>query len=425
MSREVKKVGASQYEVKVSATKENWQESQKKAFENLAKEVTVKGFRKGQAPLNHPEVKKQISQAQIYDNAINLILNDLYREVLDEEKLVPFAQPGVEVTKLSDVELEVMFKITVAPEVKLGKYKGFKVAKETINVSEDEVNEEIRKLQEQSAELVVVEREAKKGDTVVIDFEGFVDGKAFEGGKGENYSLELGSNTFIPGFEDQLVGVKAEEEKDVNVTFPENYVENLKGKAATFKVKVHEVKEKHLPNLDDEFAKESGHGVNTFEELKLHVRGHLEADANTRSENKQFNEIIAEIAKEATVEIPQSVIDGEVKAMKQNLVQQISQQGLTLDKYLEIIGKKEADLDKEMAEEAAINVKNYLVLEEVAKQEKIEVTDADVDFEIAKIAAQYNMEEAKVREILKDSLDRLSQEVRMRKIHDFLVDNNQ
>ncbi len=425
MSREVKKVGASQYEVTVSATKEKWQESQEKAFANLAKEVTVKGFRKGQAPLNHPEVKKQISQAQVYDNAINLILTDLYREVIDEEKLIPFAQPGVEVTKLSDVELELMFKITVAPEVKLGKYKGFKVERESVNVSEDDVNEEIRKLQEQSAELVVVDREAKLGDTVVIDFEGFVKGKAFEGGKGENYSLELGSNTFIPGFEDQLVGTKAEQDVEVKVKFPENYVEELKGKAATFKVKVHEVKEKHLPDLDDEFAKESGHGVETFEELKAHVRGHLEAEANNRADNKQFNALIELIANEATVEIPQSVIDNEVKAMKQNLVQQVSQQGLTLEKYLEIIGKKEEDLDKDMAVEANINVKNYLVLEEIAKQENLEVTDADVDFEIAKIAAQYNMEEAKVRELLKDSLDRLAQEVRMRKIHDFIIDNNQ
>ena len=222
MSREVKKVGNSTYEVKVSAQKENWKDCQKKAYENLAKEVTIKGFRKGQAPLNHPEVKKAISQGQVFDNAINLILNDLYREVLNEEKLVPFAQPSVEVTKLSDEELEVMFKITVAPEVKLGKYKGLKVEKTKFEVTDEDVTNELLKLQQQNADLVVVEKEAALGDTVVIDFEGFVDGKPFEGGKAENHNLELGSGQFIPGFEDQLVGVKAGDEKDVNVKFPEN-----------------------------------------------------------------------------------------------------------------------------------------------------------------------------------------------------------
>lgn len=425
MSRECKKVGNSQYEVKVSASKESWKKSQEKAFEKLAKEVTVKGFRKGQAPLNHPEVKKAVSPAKVFDEAINMILNDLFREVVEEEKLVPFAQPGVSVTKVSEDELEVLFNITVAPEVKLGKYKGFKVEKEAVNIEASQVEEELKKIQEQNAELVVVERKAKKGDTVVIDFEGFIDGKAFEGGKAENHSLELGSHQFIPGFEEQLVGAKAGEDKEVNVTFPENYVEHLKGKAATFKVKVHEVKEKHLPELNDEFAKESGHeGVNTLDELKDHIRIHLMEDATRRVENKYFNDLVDLIAKDAKVEIASNVIDSEVKAMKQNLTQQVAQQGMTLDQYLSIIGKKEEELDKEMAKEAEVNVKNYLVLEEIAKVEKLEVTDADVEFELAKIAAQYNMEIEKVKELLKDNLERLHQEVRMRKIHDFIVENN-
>lgn len=425
MSREVKKVGNSTYEVKVSAQKENWKDCQKKAYENLAKEVTVKGFRKGQAPLNHPEVKKAISQGKIFDNAINLILNDLYREVLNEEKLVPFAQPSVEVTKLSDEELEVMFKITVAPEVKLGKYKGLKVEKTKFEVKDEDVTNELLKLQQQNADLVVVEKEAALGDTVVIDFEGFVDGKPFEGGKAENHNLELGSGQFIPGFEDQLVGVKAGDEKDVNVKFPENYVENLKGKDATFKVKVHEVKEKHLPELNDEFAKEAGHeGVNTLEELRAHLKHHLEEDAERRSENKYFNDLVDAISKDSEVEIAKNIVDGEVRSMKENLTKQIAQQGLDLKQYLEILGKSEEDLEKEMAKEAEVNIKNYLVLEEVAKKEDLEVTDADVDFELARIAAQYNMEVEKVKELLKDNLDRLTQEVRMRKIHDFIVDNN-
>lgn len=424
MKTKLVKKASSEVEVTVTFTTEEWQGALEKAFKKLAKNVTVKGFRKGKAP--EALARKEVKQESIFNEALGNTLEDSYRKVLDEYKLIPLLQPGYEISKLSDTELEIVFKLVVAPEIKLGAYKDLKIGHEEVSVDDASLDARLLQLREQNATLILKEGKAELGDTVVIDFEGFTEGKAFEGGKGDNFNLELGSGQFIPGFEDQLVGSKAGDKLDVNVTFPENYVEELKGKDATFKVSVHEVKTKEFPELDDEFAK--GLNLPNVEDvvsLRMHVYGELDRRLQNEERSRYIDKILDNLRETSKIELAAQIIENEAKHMEQTLNKQVAQQGMSMESYLEMSGQTKEELDEKFKVDAKRNLENYLIINEIAKLENIEVTDEIVDFEIAKMAMQYNMEEARVRELLGDNISRLREDVRHQMIMNFLVENNE
>ncbi len=424
MKTKLVKKASSEVEVTVTFTTEEWQGALEKAFKKLAENVTVKGFRKGKAP--EALARKEVKQESIFNEALGNTLEDSYRKVLDEYKLIPLLQPGYEIPKLSDTELEIVFKLVVAPEIKLGAYKDLKIGHEEVSVDDASLDARLLQLREQNATLILKEGKAELGDTVVIDFEGFTDGKAFEGGKGDNFNLELGSGQFIPGFEDQLVGSKAGDKLDVNVTFPENYVEELKGKDATFKVSVHEVKTKEVPELDDEFAK--GLNLPNVEDvvsLRMHVYGELDRRLQNEERSRYIDKILDNLRETSEIELAAQIIENEAKHMEQTLNKQVAQQGMSMESYLEMSGQTKEELDEKFKVDAKRNLENYLIINEIAKLENIEVTDEIVDFEIAKMAMQYNMEEARVRELLGDNISRLREDIRHQMIMNFLVENNE
>ena len=423
MKRVVNKLENSKVEVICDIEQVAWKEYQAKAFTKLAGNLEVKGFRKGKVPTDI--AKKHIDQGSIFNEAINLSLQPAFEEVLKEEKLQPFARPSVDVTKVSDTELQLKFVIVLAPEVKLGNYKGLAIKKDAVKVEDKEVDEAIEKLVAQNASLVVKEGEAAKGDTVVFDFVGSVDGKEFEGGKAENYSLELGSNQFVPGFEDQLVGHKAGEDVEVNVTFPTQYVPELAGKKALFKCKIHEVKEKVLPKLDEDLIKDLNiPEVKDEASLREYEKKSLLQQKENKAQSDALNKVLEEIVNHAEVTIAQEILMEEVDGMKKNMEEQIKQRGLTLEQYYQITGESAQETEMKMKIEADKNLRTILCMEEIAKAEKLEVTDADVDKEMKSIADMYKMPVDKVKEILGKDLARFKNELRSRKIQDFLAKEN-
>ena len=424
MQKEVTKLENSQTNITLSFSGEEWANAQKKAFKKLANNVEVQGFRKGHAPENL--VRQKINQAQVLNDAIDVVLQPAYEKVLTEEKLVPFVQPEVEVTKISESELEVIIKITTAPEVTLGSYKGLKVAREAVEVTKEEIDAEIARLCANNAELIVKDTEAKLGDTTVIDFKGFVDGKEFDGGSAENFALELGSNQFVPGFEEQLVGTKAGESKDVVVTFPTQYVPELAGKEATFKVTVNEVKEKKVPELNEDLVAELNYeGVKTVEDLTNKVSADVKTKKENQAKNAQIEEILKQIRESSTISIGEKIIEKEVESMKENFKKQVEQNGLTIEQYYQITGQKEEDTVKSMRAQAELNLKNFLVISEISKLENIKVEQKELDAEYQKIADQYGMDVAKVKEILGPQSQQLASDIHQRKIIDFLLANNE
>lgn len=424
MQKEVTKLENSQTNITLSFSGEEWANAQKKAFNKLANNVEVQGFRKGHAPENL--VRQKINQAQVLNDAIDVVLQPAYEQVLKEEKLVPFVQPELEVTKISESELEVIIKITTAPEVTLGSYKGLKVAREAVEVTKEEIDAEIARLCANNAELIVKDTEAKLGDTTVIDFKGFVDGKEFDGGSAENFALELGSNQFVPGFEEQLVGTKAGESKDVVVTFPTQYVPELAGKEATFKVTVNEVKEKKVPELNEDLVAELNYeGVKTVEDLTNKVSADVKTKKENQAKNAQIEEILKQIRESSTISIGEKIIEKEVESMKENFKKQVEQNGLTIEQYYQITGQKEEDTVKSMRAQAELNLKNFLVISEISKLENIKVEQKELDAEYQKIADQYGMDVAKVKEILGPQSQQLASDIHQRKIIDFLLANNE
>ena len=418
MQKEVTKLENSQTNITLSFSGEEWANAQKKAFNKLANNVEVQGFRKGHAPENL--VRQKINQAQVLNDAIDVVLQPAYEQVLKEEKLVPFVQPELEVTKISESELEVIIKITTAPEVTLGSYKGLKVAREAVEVTKEEIDAEIARLCANNAELIVKDTEAKLGDTTVIDFKGFVDGKEFDGGSAENFALELGSNQFVPGFEEQLVGTKAGESKDVVVTFPTQYVPELAGKEATFKVTVNEVKEKKVPELNEDLVAELNYeGVKTVEDLTNKVSADVKTKKENQAKNAQIEEILKQIRESSTISIGEKIIEKEVESMKENFKKQVEQNGLTIEQYYQITGQKEEDTVKSMRAQAELNLKNFLVISEISKLENIKVEQKELDAEYQKIADQYGMDVAKVKEILGPQSQQLASDIHQRKIIDF------
>lgn len=423
MKRTVNRLENSQVELILSFEGEEWKDANKKAFDKLAKEVEVPGFRKGHAPENL--VRQKIDHARVINDAIDMLLQPAYETALDEEKIMPFARPNLEITKVTDDEMEAKISIIVAPEVELGQYKGLHVEKTAVEVTPEEIDAEIAKLASDNAELITKTGEAALGDTVVIDFVGYVDGKAFDGGAANNYSLELGSNSFIPGFEDQIVGMKENEEKDIQVKFPENYVPELKGKDATFHIVLHEVKEKKVPAIDADFVSELAYdGVETVDQLKTKVENDIRARKEQDAKNAYYEAIVKLIRDGSKITIHPQIIHDEVEAMKENFANQVQQNGLTLKQYYQITGQTPEDVESKMAVDAEINIRSVLALEKIAEVENLHVTQEEVDFELAKIAQQYSMELEKVKEILKPQMSSFARDIQNRKISEFLLANN-
>lgn len=418
-----KELEACHTQVDVVIDEEKWKEAQKASFKKLAKDVQVDGFRKGNAP--EALVRKHIDQGRLLDDAINSLLPEAYKEALEKGKLEPFAQPKVDVTKLSDTELEVRFIVVTGPKVELGKYKGLELGKKEVKVTAKEVEEAIEEVRKQNASLVLKEGAAEKGDTVVMDFSGTVNGEKFEGGSAQNYELELGSGSFIPGFEDQLIGVKANEHRDVKVTFPEQYTPELAGKAAVFACDVHEVKTKKLPDLNDEFVKDLAiAGVESVEALKENKKAELTSSKEAKEKREYLEKLYAEIAKGSKVEIPQEMIDEQAENMKKDMENRMKQSGLTFEQYLQFTGTKEEAFMENLKKDAKKDITNYFILEKVGELEKLELTDADIEEEYKKLAEQYKMKVEDVKKALSTQLEQFKHNLRMTRIEEELVKNN-
>ncbi|PWW19678.1 trigger factor [Cytobacillus oceanisediminis] len=408
--------------IEVDAEKVN--EGLDAAFKKVVKQVNVPGFRKGKMPRGMFE--KRFGVESLYQDAVDFLLPEAYANAIDETGIEPVDRPEIDVEQIEKGK-SLIFKatVTVKPEVKLGEYKGLEVKPLDTDVTDEDVNNELTSLQERQAELAVKEEgKAENGDTVVMDFEGFVDGEAFEGGKAENYSLELGSGQFIPGFEEQLLGAAAGESKDVEVTFPEEYhAAELAGKPATFKVTVHEIKTKQLPELDDEFAKDADEEVETLDALKEKIKTRLEESKKHEAEHHVRDTVVEAAAANAEVEIPSAMVDTEVDRMMQEFEQRLQTQGMNLELYFQFSGQDEAALREQMKEEAEKRVRVNLTLEAIAKAENIEVADEEVTEELNKMAEMYNMSVDQIKQAL-GSLEGLKADLQIKKAVDFLVENS-
>lgn len=423
MERKVTKLEHAHVEIIVTVDEKTWKDAQEKAFNKLAKNVTVSGFRKGKAPLNL--VRGKVDPMKIMDEAINAVLPVAYAEAIREEKIEPFAQPKVDVTKLSETELELKYVVAVRPEVKLGAYKGLKVGKGEVKVSNKEVEESIKELLSNNATMVVKEDAAALGDTVVMDFVGMLDGKPFDGGSSENYELVLGSNSFIPGFEDALVGHKAGEEFSIDVTFPENYTEELKGKPAVFKIKLHEVKEKKLPELTEETIKELNiEGVTTEAELKKHQKEAIATRKANDARRSYMNLLLDEIVKGSEVEIPEEIVEAQVQHTLEDMANRMAQSGLTMEQYLSIVGQTQEQLESQVRFNAQREANHFFTLSAIKDAEKITATDLEVEQEYANLAVQYKMELDQVKKALESRKGEFENQIAMRKVEDFLYENN-
>lgn len=396
-----------------------------KAFQKVVKKVNVPGFRKGKVP--RAIFESRFGVESLYQDAIDILLPEVYTEAVDQTDIFPVDRPEVDVEQFAKGQaFKFKAKVTVKPEVKLGDYKGIEVPATDVEVSEEELSEELTRMQERHAELVVIDEEAaQNGDTVVIDFDGSVDGVPFEGGKAERYSLELGSNTFIPGFEEQVVGLATGDFKDVTVTFPETYhAEELAGKEAVFKVKVHEIKRKQLPELDDEFAKDVSE-FDTLDEYKEDLKKQLQSRKEKEGEAERERVLVDKIGENAEVEIPQAMIDSEVQNMVRDFDNRLRAQGMNLDMFLGFSGQTIEDLQGQMTNDAEKRVRNNLVLEQIAKAEKIEATEEEINKELQDMADAYKRSPEEIRNILaaNGSLGSLNEDVLLRKTIQFLIEN--
>ena len=379
------------HEVIVKIEGVEWTEALDKAFKSKQKDAKVDGFRKGKVPRNIYE--KHYGKESLFFPAAEEVLQSAYAKAMEESNLIPVVQPSVDIKDISDKGVEFTFKIITKPEVKIKNYKGLGIKPEEIKVTKDEIDHEIGHLLEEYTELVTKEGEVKNGDVAVIDFEGFKDGKPFDGGKGENYSLEIGSNTFIPGFEEQVIGMKTGEEKDLTVSFPEDYgVEDLKGQPVIFKVKVNEIKEKVTRELDKEFFEDLAmEGVDSKETLEKEVEENIKAQKEADNENKYIDHLLEEVAKNVEVDIPQEMVDEETTRLLGRFEQQMAMQGISLDIYYQFTKSSEEDLRKQMDKEAYQNVLYRLMLEEIMNLEKIEVSQEEASKEAEELAKKYKM----------------------------------
>lgn len=377
---------------------EVWSKILDDVFKKKNASVRIDGFRKGKAPKNI--YMKNYGSASLYPDAIDAALNSAYKKVLEENELLPACEPKVDVKSIDDEHVEFEFTIITKPEVKLSSYKNLGIKKEEPKVSKEEIDEEIEHIRSNYAEIIVKENgEVEEGDIAVIDFEGFVDGEPFEGGKGEEYPLEIGSNTFIPGFESQLIGLKAGDEKDVNVKFPEEYVENLKGKDAVFKVSVKEVKTRILPELNEDFFEDLGYDdVKTLEELEKKVEEHLLEHKKEDAENKYIDQILEAGMSKMTVEINPEIIDEEVDRMIHDLSHRMEHQGISLSNYFKFSGITEEKFRENARPEAEKNVKSRYLLDAIIEKEQLTATDEEIDKHAEELAKKYGADKQEIIE---------------------------
>lgn len=381
-------------EIIIEAAK--FDEAMKKVYFKSAKYFNIPGFRKGKAPMNI--VEKYYGTEIFYEDTFNEVATEAYDIALAENKIEAVSRPNIEIVEIGKgKDLVFTAVVQTKPEIELGKYKGIEIEKVEYNVEDKDIENELTKMQEKNSRIVSVDdRDVKEGDITVIDFEGFVDGKAFEGGKAEGHELEIGSKTFIPGFEDQVVGMKIDEEKEINVKFPEEYFsKDLAGKDAMFKVKVHEIKVKELPELDDEFAKDVSE-FDTLAELKASIKEKLEEENAQRAKYETEAAVMKAVSDEVKLDIPAGMIELEVENMLKDIDQRLSYQGMSLEQYLQMIGKTEEDMKKDYEPQAVEAIKSRLTLEAVIKAEKIEASEEEIKAKLAEMATNYGK---KVEEI--------------------------
>ncbi|MFD2116503.1 trigger factor [Paenibacillus yanchengensis] len=396
------------------------------AFKKVVKEVNVPGFRKGKIPRSLFESRFGVES--LYQDAIDILLPEAYTQAIQENELQPVDRPEIDVTQIAKGQtFKFTAKVTVKPEVKLGEYKGLEIKEGSAEVSEEDIAKELESLQQRHAELNVVEEGAvQNGDTTIIDFDGYVDGEQFEGGYSERYSLELGSGSFIPGFEEQVVGMELGEMKDVTVTFPEEYhAPELAGKDAIFKVKLHEMKRKTLPALDDEFAKDVSE-FDTFEEYKADLVAKMQENKQKEVEQEREVAVVEAATAAAEVEIPTAMVDSETDFMLQDFENRLRMQGMNLDLYYQFSGQSEQVLRDQMRADAERRVRNNLVLDAIAKAEGFEVTDEEVETELNRLSELHNRPVAELREIFErnGNMENISEDVLLRKTIAFLVENS-
>ena len=412
------------HEVVIKIDGEVWTKALDQAFKKKQKTAKVDGFRKGKVPRDIYE--KHFGKESLFIDAADSVLQDAYTKAMEESKLVPVVQPAVDLKSLNEDGVEFTFKIVTKPEVKVKKYKGLNIKPEKVEVTDEEINHELGHLLERYSELVTKEDgTVEEGNTAVIDFEGFKDGVAFDGGKGENYSLEIGSHTFIPGFEEQVIGMKTGEEKEIEVTFPEDYgSKDLAGAKATFMVVVHEIKEKKQRELDEEFFEDLGmEGVNSEESLKEEIKKSISAQKEMDAENKYIDAILEGVSKNVEVDIPEEMVEEEVTRLMNRFEQQMRMQGISLDLYYQFTQSSEADLRSQLEKEAYSNVLYRLMLEEIMNLEKIEVSIEEAEKEAEELAKKYQMEK---EEFLQQfgGIDMVQYDLEMRKTIELLKEAN-
>ena len=410
-------------ETEVAIEGKDWKDALDKAFKEESKNVTVDGFRKGKVPRNIFE--KKFGKERLYVKASDFVIEKAYTKALEEAKVIPVVQPKVEITDITDEKISFKFVFITKPEVKVKKYKGLNIKPEKVKVTKEEVEHEISHLLERYTEYVVKDGKVENGNIAVIDFEGFKDGVPFEGGKSENYELEIGSGSFIPGFEEQLVGMKKEEEKEINVTFPEEYPhEDLKGAPVVFKVKVHEIKEKVTRELDEEFFEDLAmEGVNSKETLENEIEATIKARKEMDAENHYVDSILEAVGKNTEVDIPEEMVEEEVDRLLGRYEEQMKMQGISLEMYYQFTQTTEKDLRKQLELEGYNHVLYRLMLEEVAHLEKVEVSSEDAEKEAEELAKKYQM---KKEDFLKafGGIEMVQYDMEIRKVIEILKELN-
>ena len=409
-------------EIEIKVEKEEWTSFLKEAFNKKKKDIKLDGFRKGS--VTYDLFVKKIGVETLYQDAADIVIDKKYSEALKESKVEPVIQPTVDITKIDKDGITVVFKFISKPEVKLGKYKDLGIKKETAKVTKKEIDEELENLRNKFADIVIKENgEIVTGNTAVIDFKGIVDGEYLEGGSGENYPLEIGSNTFIPGFEDALIGMKIGETKDINLKFPENYVENLKNKDVTFTVTIKEIKERVLPEINEELFKDLGYDyVKTKEELEAKIKEHLLEHKKQDIENKYLDEVLEKATNNMKVDINEEIIHDEIHRMINQYAEQLKMQGLTIEQYLEFTKSSMDDLESHMKPEAEKRIKERYLLESVSEEEKIDVTEKETEEDLERISKMYNVEKEEFIKMI-GGLDMVKYDAKMRKTLDFLKNN--
>lgn len=396
--KSVEKLENSKVQLEIQVEKDEFEKALEQSYRKNAGKVNVPGFRKGKAPRRM--IETLYGKGFFYDDAVNIAFPDAYKSAIDESGIDPVSEPELELIDIDDNGFSFKAAVAVKPEVTLGEYKGLTADKLEVKVTDKDISEELNRLAERNSRLVSVERPAKDGDTVVIDFDGYVDGKPFEGGKSEGYNLVLGSGQFIPGFEEQLVGCETSSDVSVKVTFPEEYHEkSLAGKEAEFKVKINEIKEKELPGIDDEFAKDVSE-YETLEELKKSIETEILDKRGKEADSMFEEEIIDKVIENMTVEVPDVMVENQIDRIVSDYSDRFASQGITLERYLQIMNTDLPTFRENFREAALKHVKAELALEEICKAESIEISDEELEEEFKKLSEQYNMEVSKIKELI-------------------------